>query len=160
MNSRAVETLMGTLVVIVAAGFLLFAYSATGQGRVNGYKIAAEFDRIDGVSVGTDVRVSGIKVGSVVEQKLDPTNFFARVVMSIDPNVKLPDDSSVKVALDGLLGGAYLSIEPGGSEKLIADGGMIQHTQPSIDVVGLLGQAVFSPSSGGTQAEPKEEPKQ
>ena len=80
--------------------------------------------------------------------------------MSIDPKVKLPDDSSVKVAMDGLLGGAYLSIEPGGSEKLIADGGMIRHTQPSIDVVGLLGQAVFSQNSGSAKAEPKEEQKQ
>jgi phospholipid/cholesterol/gamma-HCH transport system substrate-binding protein len=121
-----------------------------------GYRVVAEFDRAEGVSIGTDVRISGIKVGSVVEQTLDPATYFARVVMSIKPEVKLPEDSSVKVALEGLLGGAYLSIEPGGSESYIPDGGRIEITQGSIDVVGLLGQAVFSPDSskkgsGGTQ---------
>ncbi len=157
MNGRAVEILMGTLVLVVAAGFLVFASSMIDVTRVNGYRVIAEFDRADGVSVGTDVRISGIKIGSVVEQSLDTSTYYARVVMNIEPTVKLPEDSSVKVALDGLLGGAYLSIEPGGSDQYIADGGRLENTQGSIDVVGLLGQAIFSPDSkqeGGDKLEP------
>jgi phospholipid/cholesterol/gamma-HCH transport system substrate-binding protein len=153
MNGRAVEILMGTLVLVIAGGFLVFASSMTDVGRINGYRVIAEFDRADGVSVGTDVRVSGIKVGSVVEQSLDTTSYFARIVMSIEPTVKLPVDSSVKVALDGLLGGAYLSIEPGGSAEYIADGGRLEHTQGSVDVVGLLGQAIFSPTSTSSEGQ-------
>jgi phospholipid/cholesterol/gamma-HCH transport system substrate-binding protein len=157
MNGRAVEILMGTLVLVVAGGFLVFASSMVDVGRVSGYRVIAEFERADGVSVGTDVRISGIKVGSVVEQSLDKTSYYARIVMNIEPTVKLPEDSSVKVALDGLLGDAYLSIAPGGSDQYVADGGRLENTQGSIDVVSLLSQAIFSPSSkqeGGEKKEP------
>jgi phospholipid/cholesterol/gamma-HCH transport system substrate-binding protein len=154
MNGRAVEILMGTLVLAIAGGFLVFAYSIADIARINGYRVAAEFDRADGIGVGTDVRISGVKVGSVIEQALDPDTYYARVVMSIRHDIRLPEDSSVKVRLDGLLGGAYLAIEPGGSDQYVAEGGRLEHTQGSIDVVGLLGQAIFSPSpssgSGGS----------
>lgn len=155
MNTSAIETLMGTLVIAIAAGFLVFAYSAGNLRPVEGYRVTAEFDRIDGVDVGTDVRIAGIKIGSVVAQSLDPKNYLATVVMSINRSVKLPEDSSVKVALDGLLGGAYLAIQPGGSEMMVADGGRLTDTQPSIDVVGLLGQAIFSPGASTPDSAPE-----
>jgi len=144
-----VETLVGTLVVLIAAGFLAYAYTVGEVKAVTGYTLTANFDRIDGISVGTDVRISGIKIGSVVEQSLDPQTYLAKVVMTIDKGIELSDDSAVKVAMDGLLGGSYLAIQPGGSETLLADGGEITYTQPSIDIVGLLGQAIFSPTSTG-----------
>lgn len=152
MNTNAIETLMGTLVIAIAAGFLVFAYSAGDVGRVEGYRVTAYFDRVDGITVGSDVRISGIKVGSVVSQELDPETYLAGVVLSINRSVRLPDDSSVKVALDGLLGGAYLAVQPGGSETLLTDGSEIVNTQPSIDVVGLLSQAIFAPSSEEAQS--------
>ncbi len=158
MSTNAVETLVGTLVIAVAAAFLYYAYAIAGVSRAEGYRVHANFDRIDGVSVGTDVRISGIKVGSVVEQGLDPKTFLAHVVLAIKPDVAIPDDSSVKVALDGLLGGAYLAVVPGGSPTVIQNNGEIVNTQPSIDVVGLLGQAIFSPSAGGGQAQQSPEP--
>lgn len=155
-----VETLVGTLVVLIAAGFLAYAYTAGEVKTVTGYKVEASFDRIDGISVGTDVRISGIKIGSVTETILDPQTYLAKVTMNIDKNVQLPDDSSVKVAMDGLLGGSYLAVQPGGSETMLADGGEITYTQPSIDIVGLLGQAIFSPtsSSGGSSSTPPAPP--
>lgn len=149
-----VETLVGTLVVLIAAGFLAYAYTVGEVKTVTGYKLTASFDRIDGISVGTDVRISGIKIGSVIEQSLDPQTYLADVVMSIDKSIELPEDSSVKVAMDGLLGGSYLAIQPGGSETMLVDGGEITYTQPSIDIVGLLGQAIFSPTSGGGSSAP------
>ena len=161
MNSNAVETLIGTLVIALAAGFLVFAYSKGKVGKVEGYSITASFDRADGINEGTDVRISGIKIGSVTDANLDPTTYSAKVTMSIAPKVKIPEDSSVKVAVDGLLGSPYLAIEPGGSEKPLADGGELTHTQPSIDIVGLLSHAIFSPTSksgtnsGGAQPAPQ-----
>jgi phospholipid/cholesterol/gamma-HCH transport system substrate-binding protein len=148
MNSNAVETLIGTLVIALAAGFLVFAYSKGKVGKVEGYSIVANFDRADGINEGTDVRISGIKIGSVVDTKLDPATFYAKVTMTIEPKVKIPEDSAIKVAVDGLLGSPYLSIEPGGAEKQLADGGELTHTQPSIDIVGLLSRAIFAPKPG------------
>lgn len=149
-----VETLVGTLVVLIAAGFLAYAYTVGEVKGVTGYKLTASFDRIDGISVGTDVRISGIKIGSVVSQALDPKTYLANVVMTIDNGIELPEDSAVKVAMDGLLGGSYLAIQPGGSETMLVDGGEITYTQPSIDIVGLLGQAIFSPTSSGGGSAP------
>jgi phospholipid/cholesterol/gamma-HCH transport system substrate-binding protein len=167
MQSNAVETLIGTIVIALAAGFLVFAYSVGKVGKVEGYNVVANFDRVDGVSEGTDVRISGIKIGSVTAAVLDPATYFAKVTMSIEPAVKIPEDSSVKVAIDGLLGSPYLAVQPGGSQKVLADGGEIANTQPSIDIVGLLSRAIFSPSSssksgsggkGGGQSEPQPPP--
>jgi len=149
MNTNAVETLIGTLVIAIAAGFLVFAYSMSDVAKVQGYKLVANFERADGINVGTDVRISGIKVGTVVEESLDNTTYFARVVLSVDTAVKVPEDSSVKVASEGLLGGNYLSIQPGGSEKVLTNGGEIVNTQPAIDLMSLVSRALFSPSKGG-----------
>jgi phospholipid/cholesterol/gamma-HCH transport system substrate-binding protein len=149
MNTNAVETLIGTLVIAIAAGFLVFAYSMGDVAKVQGYELVANFERADGINVGTDVRISGIKVGSVVGEDLDNATYFARVVLSVDRKVKVPEDSSVKIASDGLLGGNYLSIQPGGSAKELADGGEIVNTQPSIDLMSLITRALFSPSSKG-----------
>ena len=157
MNTNAVETLIGTLVIAIAAGFLVFAYSMGDVAKVQGYKLVANFERADGINVGTDVRISGIKVGSVIGQTLDNSTYFARVVLTVDKAVKVPEDSSVKVASDGLLGGNYLTIQPGGSEKLLADGGEIMNTQPSIDLMSLVSRMLFSPSktSGGDSQQQK-----
>ena len=156
MNTNAVETLIGTLVIAIAAGFLVFAYSMGNVAKVNGYKLIANFERADGINVGTDVRISGIKVGSVVEEKLDNQTYFARIILSVDKTIKIPEDSSVKVSSDGLLGGNYLNIQPGGSEKALADGGEITNTQPSIDLMSIITKYLFSPSkpTGGGGASP------
>ena len=151
MANNMVETLVGAFVIVVAGAFLFFAYTTADVGDVAGYNVSADFDSVDGLTVGSDVRVSGIKVGTVTSQELDPNTYLARVSMSIDPKVQLPDDSSVKITSEGLLGGNYLAIEPGGSEDLIADGGKILFTQGSIDLIGLVGQAIFS--AGGSSEE-------
>ena len=151
MANNMVETLVGAFVILVAGAFLFFAYTTADVGDVAGYQVNADFDSVDGLTVGSDVRVSGIKVGTVTSQELDPNTYLARVSMAIDPKVQLPDDSSIKITSEGLLGGNYLAIEPGGSEDLIPDGGKIQFTQGSIDLIGLVGQAIFS--AGGSSDE-------
>jgi len=144
MNNSVVETLIGAAVIAVAAFFLVFAYSSTGAGPVSGYDVIAKFNRADGVNVGTDVRLSGIKVGTVERMSLDPKSYNAVLTLALDNAVKLPQDSSVRITSEGLLGNQYLSIEPGSEPETIKPGGEIENTQGSIDLIGLLGKAVFS----------------
>lgn len=144
MKNSAIETIVGAAVIIVAIVFLTYAYRTgelgTGKG---GYKITAQFESIDGVSTGTDVRMSGVKVGSVVGHKLDYKSYEAIVTLEIDSKLKLPEDSTAKISSEGLLGGNYVSLEAGGSEKMLAEGGNITNTQSSVNLLGLIGQAVF-----------------
>jgi len=153
MQNSTVETLIGAVVIAVAVLFLVFAYSSSGVGPISGgYEVTARFDRANGVNVGTDVRLSGIKVGTVDRLTLDPKSYNAVLTLALDKAVKLPDDSSVRITSDGLLGNQYLSIEPGASNQMIKSGGQIENTQGSIDLIGLLGKTVFSPSTSGGSA--------
>jgi len=94
---------------------------------------------------GGDVRVSGIKVGSVLGTTLDPKTFLATVTMSVEPSVTLPDDTVAEIVSSGLLGDKYLSLVPGGSDKDIAPGGRVKFTQSSVSIEHLIGQMMFSP---------------
>jgi phospholipid/cholesterol/gamma-HCH transport system substrate-binding protein len=99
------------------------------------------------VNVGTDVRLAGIKVGSVVAEELNPETFQARVTMTIDPKLKLTDDTTAKISSEGLLGEPFIALEPGGSETMIEDGGEIQFTQGAVDIWKLVSEAMFSKPS-------------
>lgn len=145
MGNRIIETLVGTVVLAVAGFFLAYAYTtADVGGSGDSYTLSASFDRVDGLSVGSDVRMSGIKIGTVTGQTLDSDTFLARIELSIDKSIDLPEDTSAKVASDGLLGGAYVSLEAGGAMDLLSQGGEIEFTQGSIDIMSLIGQAIFS----------------
>jgi phospholipid/cholesterol/gamma-HCH transport system substrate-binding protein len=154
MRSNLVETLIGTIVVVIAAVFLVFAYSTAGvRTGVGGYELMAKFDRVDGLSVGGDVRLSGIKIGSVVSQDLDPQSYVAVVRLNIDSKIKLPEDTAARIASEGLLGGNYLSLEPGGSEVMLKNGGEIKSTQGAVNLLDLIGQAIFGAAGANKPAE-------
>jgi phospholipid/cholesterol/gamma-HCH transport system substrate-binding protein len=142
-NSNAFETIIGAIVVAVAAGFLYFMYTSTGAGSVAGYEVTARFSSADGISSGTDVRLHGIKIGTVSGLSLDPKTYYAVARLSIGNDVKIPDDSSVKITSSGFLGSNYVAIQPGGSEKMVAQGGELTNTQGAVDVMGLIGRAVM-----------------
>lgn len=132
------ETLLGAAVAAVAAGFFVFAAAQAGQtGAAAGYDLVARFQRVDGVAVGSDVRVSGVKVGVVRAVALDPETYMARLTLAIDDGVQVLDESTARIATDGLLGGAYVAIEPAGVEPLAA-GGEILNTQGAIDLLTLF----------------------
>jgi phospholipid/cholesterol/gamma-HCH transport system substrate-binding protein len=158
VGGNVIETLVGAFVLVVAVAFVIFAVSRTDVGAVQGYEVVANFDRIDGLSVGADVRVSGIKVGTVIEQTLNTETYFAVVRMSVDPAVRLPVDSSAAVISDGLLGGKFMALTPGAEEDMIEPGGKILYTQASISLEQLIGKFVFggvdSKSAESTSAEP------
>lgn len=144
MNRGLIETLMGAVVLLVAGVFIVLAYGATDIGGDGGYQLKADFNRATGVNVGSDVRLSGIKVGRVAALSLDPETYLARVTISVDPAVQVPSDSSLAIASEGLLGGTYLDLSPGGDEVMLRPGEQIQFTQDAVDLVQLLGKAIFS----------------
>ena len=143
MRGTLVETLIGAVVLLVGGWFLYFAFSDTDLGS-DGYVISARFERIDGIDVGSEVRISGINVGRVTAQSLDPDTYTASVVMQIDDGIELPDDSFAKINMDGLLGGSYIALLPGASMEYLVDGEeMDEPGQGSIDLMGLIGQVVY-----------------
>ncbi|MDE2445049.1 MAG: outer membrane lipid asymmetry maintenance protein MlaD [Alphaproteobacteria bacterium] len=146
MKSSALETLVGAVIVALALGFFIFAYKTSGLGSSAGvgYHISAEFDNIDGVAVGSDVRVAGIKVGTVTGQSLNPKSYQARVEMVINPGIVLSEDTSAKVTSEGLLGSKFVVLEPGGADVKLAEGGVISYTQGAVDIWSLISQAMFS----------------
>lgn len=143
MGHNLIETLMGAVVLAIAAAFLVFVYDATSLRATGGYEVVARFDRVDGLARGADVKVSGIKVGTVVDQRLDPERYLAVVRMNIDQAVKLPVDTVAQVASEGLLGGSFVALVPGGEDKVIAPGGEIKFTQAPVNLVQLLGKFMF-----------------
>jgi phospholipid/cholesterol/gamma-HCH transport system substrate-binding protein len=138
------ELIAGAVVLAVSIGFLGYAIANTGHGGGAGYTLHARFDHIDGISVGSDVRVAGVKVGSVTEARIDPQSYQAVVSFTMAKAIELPTDSSVVVTSDGLLGGKFLAVAPGGDSKMIADGGTVQITQSSVSLEDLLGKFIFS----------------
>lgn len=150
MGGNLVETLIGAAVLVVAGIFLAFGYSTSSIGSDGGFMLIAKFDRVDGLTTGSDVRMSGIKVGTVIAQRLDQETYQAVIEMDIKQGIPLPDDSSAKITSEGLLGATYLSLDAGGSEDFLENGGEIRFTQGSIDLMSLIGQAIFS-ATGNTE---------
>jgi phospholipid/cholesterol/gamma-HCH transport system substrate-binding protein len=154
MKSSSFETLVGALVIAAAILFFGFAYRSTGLGSPSGgYRVSAQFDNIDGVNIGTDVRVAGIKIGSVVAESLDPKSYQARVEMVLQPQVQLADDTSAKISSEGLLGAKFIALEPGGSDAKLENGGEISYTQGAVDLWSLISQAMFSNKGAAKPAE-------
>ncbi|GAB4519346.1 MAG: outer membrane lipid asymmetry maintenance protein MlaD [Amphiplicatus sp.] len=147
------ETVVGVIVIAVAAIFLFYAYEASGESMARGaYKIEAVFGRVDGVVVGSDVRIAGVKVGAVAGHSLDLDTYEAKLELAVAAGVPIPEDSIAKIVSDGLLGGAYVSIEPGASDVMLAPGERIALTQGSVDLLGLAVQAfTANAGAGGSQ---------
>lgn len=149
MAENGAEVLAGAAVLAAAVGFVVYAGQVTGlSGGGSGYEVTASFRSADGVSVGTDVRMAGVRIGSVTALGLNPQTFYADAVLSIDGSIILPDDTAALISQEGLLGGSFVEIQPGGSPDDIAPGGVIRDTQGSVSLVTLLLRAV-----GGGPAE-------
>ena len=139
MANNAAETTIGAVVLLAAAGFLIYAGSTAGiSGPTDSYTVKASFRSVEGVSLGTDVRLAGVKIGSVTGLELNPKTFRAETSLSVNKDIILPDDSSVVVASEGLLGGNFVEIVPGGSTFNIEDGGELLDTQGSVSLISLL----------------------
>jgi phospholipid/cholesterol/gamma-HCH transport system substrate-binding protein len=147
-NNNYFEIIVGTFVLFSAIFFLFSSFKSAQINDEKGYAIIAKFENIDGIAIGSDVKISGVKVGTVEEQFLDEKDFRAALKLNIKNSVKLPLDSSAKIASEGLLGSKYLAITPGGDEENLQDGGEIQFTQSSVNLEDLLGKFIFNADSG------------
>lgn len=138
-QNNAAETLIGAAVIAAAVGFALYASQVSGrQATDGGYPLTASFRSVEGVSVGTDVRLAGIRVGVVTALDLDPATYQARATFTVQRGLEIPEDSDVQIASEGLLGGSFVEITPGASEFMLAEGDEILNTQGSVSLLNLL----------------------
>ncbi|MEI7668637.1 MAG: outer membrane lipid asymmetry maintenance protein MlaD [Pseudomonadota bacterium] len=149
MGNKNFEAIMGALVLLVAALFMVFAYQSSNLKTVEGYGLTAKFTTVSGVGLGTDIRIGGIKIGVVNHLDLDPETYQAVATFQIKSGIKLPVDSSAAVVSDGLLGSKYIKIEPGADEKFLVAGNTITHTQSSVNLEELIGKMAFGGSDKG-----------
>ncbi|MDA7599923.1 outer membrane lipid asymmetry maintenance protein MlaD [Alphaproteobacteria bacterium] len=151
MQRNTLETIMGAVVLLAAVGFVSLAYEAADIKGGDGYVLEAEFGSTGGLSTGDDVRISGIKVGRILYQELDPVTYAARIVMALDPQISLPADSSARITAASLLGGNYLELLPGADDEMLVAGDVIYDTRDPVSLTDLLGKAVFSASDAQAQ---------
>ena len=143
MNKRPVETIMGVVVLVVAAVFMWFAYKVSDLQVVKGYEINARFVKVGGLNTGADVKINGIKVGTVIAQKINPEDYMVDVTLSIMSNVLLPEDSVITVAGDGLMGDKFIKIEPGKSAEKLKAGSIVSHTKDAKSLEDMVGEIIF-----------------
>lgn len=149
MNKKPVETIMGIVVIFVAAFFLYFAYQVSDLQVVKGYDINARFLKVGGLNVGSDVRINGIKVGTVIAQNLDPEDYVADVKLSISSNIQLPKDSVVSIVSDGLVGNKFIKIEPGKSKEFLQNGDTVANTKDFKTLEDMVGEIIFMVTDDG-----------
>jgi phospholipid/cholesterol/gamma-HCH transport system substrate-binding protein len=160
MRESLFETLVGLAVVAVAAIFLTFSLQQRSEAApANSYVLSAKFNKVDGISPGSDVRLAGVKVGAVTGIELDTKSYKANVKFTMRKGVQIPDDSTVQVVSDGLLGGAYLGIMVGGSFDFVPEGGQIEFTRGSVDLLTVLSEVAQSAAGGGKKTEEEAPPK-
>jgi len=156
-RENAGEAFVGLLVVLLAIWFAWFAWMQSGGGvKAGAIKVVAIFPNVGGVNVGTDVRIAGLKVGSVIKQQLDPASYQVRVTLAIDPEVKVPVDSSAAITSEGLLGSNYVSLQPGGDTTPLKDGDTITDTQGTVDLMGIVGQFINGSGDKNNSADASE----
>lgn len=143
MNHNMIETVLGGVVLIITAVFLTFALSSASFKQTSGYSINANFSKADGIAPGMDVRLSGVKIGSVSSMALDQNTYLANITMTIQDNIQLPVDTVAKIASESILGGKYLTLEPGAEEEMLKDGDRIQYTQAAVNLEDMIGKFIF-----------------
>lgn len=153
MSGNLVESMIGAVVLAVAGVFLYIVYTTTDIAAGGGYPYMARFERVGALQLGADVRMSGIKIGTVTEQKLDPATYQAVVRFTVSPSIELPEDSSASITSSGLLGESFLQLQPGGSPMMLEPGGMIEFTEEPIDIWSMISQLVFSSDSEDSKSE-------
>lgn len=145
MSRNVIETVMGGVVLLIAAGFLVTAYQGRQLSALkDGYLVHAVFDDASGIVAGSDVRVGGVKVGVVDSLQLDNKTFRAVVNLKLTQGVGVPSDSTAIIKGDGLLGSKFIALDPGGSEEMLKSNGKIEFTQSSISLEEMIGKFMFS----------------
>lgn len=151
MAENTVEVITGGLVLAAALGFVIYAGQATGFSRTpESYPLKASFRSVEGVTLGTDVRLAGVKIGSIIAMDLNPATFFADTTISVKQGIALPEDSAILISSEGLLGGNFIEILPGGSPVNLEPGAEIEDTQGAVSLISLLMKFVGGAATGTT----------
>ncbi|MEG3617590.1 outer membrane lipid asymmetry maintenance protein MlaD [Magnetovibrio sp. PR-2] len=148
MGRNAIETVLGAAVLVVAVMFVYFATTTAQLKGVEGYEITARFFKVGGLTKGSDVRVSGIKIGTVTSNTLDPVTFDAVVSMSIRPDIQLPADTAATIASSGMLGDKYVMLIPGEAAQTMAPGDVIADTKDFRSLEDQVGEIIFLATGG------------
>ena len=140
MKENKLEVIIGAIVLAVALGFVVFLYQSTGLSVSNSkhYELKADFRSADGIHVGTDVRLAGVKVGTVSDLSLNIETYRAEAELAIENEVDIPEDSALTVSSEGLLGGNFIEIIPGASYEYMKPGDEFLDTQGSVSLISLL----------------------
>lgn len=149
MKKNAVETILGAVVLVTALVFLVFALNTAQVRAVDGYKVTAAFFKVGGLTNGSDVRINGIKVGTVNDLSIDAGTYDAVVSMSVRSDVKIPADSVAAIGSAGIIGSKFVSIQPGGAKEYLADGGKIARTKDFKSLEDQVGEIIFLATGGG-----------
>lgn len=157
MGRNLIETIMGGVVLGAAGFFLAFAWRHAGMDEVKGYTVTAQFAGIGGLDDGADVRINGIKVGTVASQTLDPVSYNAVVKMTIANDIRLPVDTAAAISAEGLLGGKYIKLLPGRANERLAEGAQLTRTKDYKSIEEMVGELIFlatadNPAGGSTSA--------
>lgn len=154
MNRNPIETLMGAVVLLVAAFFLGLAYTtADFRPAGKGYPLQAVFLKVGGLEVGSDVRINGVKVGTVTGRTLDPKTYRVVVDISMTGTIRLPVDTRASIVNEGFMGGQYMRLEPGQSQTMLDTGARLTNTQDFASIEELIGEILFlatQPSESGS----------
>ncbi|RAU21388.1 outer membrane lipid asymmetry maintenance protein MlaD [Paramagnetospirillum kuznetsovii] len=143
MGRNLIETIMGAVVLVVAGFFLVFAYSHANFKKIEGYTVTATFTSVGGLDTGADVKINGIKVGTVLSQGLDPQTYDAVVKLTISHGIQLPDDTVASVSSEGLLGGKFVKLAPGKSKTMLAADSNLGPTKNFKSIEEMVGNLIF-----------------
>lgn len=139
MAENTTEVIVGGAVLAAAIGFAIYAGQIAGLSTGgDAYALKASFRSLEGVSVGTDVRLAGVKVGTVTGVALNPQTFRADTAVSVKQGIEIPDDSAIVISSEGLLGGNFVEIMPGGSPFNFKPEDEITDTQGAVSLISLL----------------------
>ena len=154
MAEHRAEVVTGAAVLAVALAFVIYATQGISlTGSSDSYPLRASFRSVEGITVGSDVRLGGVKVGTITDLQLNPQTFFADAMISVQNPIQLPTDSAILISSEGLLGGNFVEIVPGGAPDNLAPGDEIEDTQGAVSLISLLMAFV----GGGSDTKPSEE---
>ncbi len=148
LKKNAVETILGAVVLLMAGTFISFAMNMVDIGEVNGYEVSAAFLKVGGLTDGSDVRLNGVKIGTVSDLTLDYETYDAVVKMSIRSDIKLPVDSVASIGSSGIIGGKFIAIRPGGEKEVVAEGGALTKTEDFKSLEDQVGEIIFLATGG------------
>lgn len=143
-TQQALELVTGLIVLVIFAVAVVMAIVGRGQKHTGGYPLHASFNQVDGLDIGSDVKLAGVSIGQVVQETVDPGEFRAVVTFTVRSDIHLPVDTAAVITSDSLLGGKYIDLSPGGDENTLQPGQFVTHTQGSISLQQLLSKFIFS----------------